>query len=58
MMLDTVYCAINTPKHRPVKPFQFSKGVHMYFVGTCKGGSRALGGSDFGDFPTLKSMDK
>ena len=58
MMLDTGYCAINTPKRRPVRPFQSSKGDQTYFVGTRKGGLRALKARDFGAFPTLKSVDK
>ena len=56
MMLDTGYCANNTPKRRPVGPFQSSKGVHMYLVNTCKVGSGALSTRDFGALPTLKSL--
>jgi len=57
MMLDTGYCANNTPKRRPVRPFQSSKGVHMYFVGTRRDSSGALSTRDFGALPTLKSLD-
>ena len=54
MMLDVGYCANNTPKLRPVRPFQSSKSDHMYFADTRKGGSRALSTRDFGTLPTLK----
>lgn len=58
MMLDVGYCANNTPKLRPVRPFQSSKSDHMYFADTRKVNSRALSTRDFGAVPTLKSMDK
>ena len=57
-MLDTVICAINTPKRRPARPFQSSKCIHMYLVDTCKVGSGALSTRDFGALPTLKSLEK
>lgn len=58
MMLDAGYCANNTPKRRPVRPFQSSKGVHMYFADACRDSSGALSPRDFGALPALKSMDK